>query len=118
MVFRMLAVLAEFERDQIAERTMGALSHRNEGKRISGRIPYGYDLPLDSQNLLPNEREQAGLRLIVALRKAGRGCRRITAALNTQGIATKTGTSWSPQAIGAILKRGAKMQRAVVSSLA
>src|SRR6185295_927090 len=43
MVFRMLAVLAEFERDQIAERTKGALSHmRNQGKRISGKIPYGY----------------------------------------------------------------------------
>ena len=35
MVFRMLAVLAEFERDQVAERTKGALAHlRNQGKRI------------------------------------------------------------------------------------
>jgi len=47
MVFRMLAVLAEFERDQVAERTKGALAHlRNQGKRISGKIPYGYDLAL------------------------------------------------------------------------
>jgi DNA invertase Pin-like site-specific DNA recombinase len=44
MVFRMLAVLAEFERDQVAERTKGALSHlRSQGKRISGRIPFRYE---------------------------------------------------------------------------
>src|SRR6266581_6504849 len=35
MVFRMLAVLAEFERDQISERTRVAMQHmRCEGKRV------------------------------------------------------------------------------------
>lgn len=106
MVFRMLAVLAEFERDQVAERTKGALSHmRNEGKRISGRLPYGYNLALDGQHLLPNPQEQEGLQLILALRKTGKGRRRIAAALNERGIATKTGTAWSPQAVASILRR-------------
>jgi site-specific DNA recombinase len=37
MVFRMLAVLAEFERDQIAERTKGALNHlRSQGNVSAG----------------------------------------------------------------------------------
>jgi DNA invertase Pin-like site-specific DNA recombinase len=82
MVFRMLAVLAEFERDQVAERTKGALGHlRIQGKRISGRIPYGYDLEHDGQNLIPNPREQEGLLLIQALREKGLGRRRIAAAL-------------------------------------
>lgn len=66
MVFRMLAVLAEFERDQIAERTKGALSHmRNQGKRISGKILFGYDLAPDGENLLLNPEEQIGLQLIL-----------------------------------------------------
>lgn len=109
MVFRMLAVLAEFERDQIAERTKGALSHmRNEGKRISGRLPYGYDLAPDGQNLLPNPQEQEGLRLILSLRKTGKGRRRIAAALIKQNIPTKTGARWSPQAINSILERIAR----------
>jgi site-specific DNA recombinase len=42
MVFRMLAVLAEFERDQISERTTMAMAHkRSQGHRISGQVPYG-----------------------------------------------------------------------------
>jgi DNA invertase Pin-like site-specific DNA recombinase len=119
MVFRMLAVLAEFERDQIAERTKGALSHmRTQGKRISGRLPYGYDLAPDGQNLLPNQQEQEGLRVMLALRKAGKGRRRIAAALSKQGIPTKTGTAWSSQAVGAILKRDMKTQRVVVAAVA
>lgn len=107
MVFRMLAVLAEFERDQIAERTKGALSHlRKQGKRISGKIPYGYNLAEDGTTLVPNTREQEGLRLLEQLRANGLGRRRIAAALTLEGIPTKTGTAaWSPQSVGRILRR-------------
>lgn len=117
MVFRMLAVLAEFERDQIAERTKGALSHmRRQGKRISGRIPYGYDLLPDGQTLVPNVREQEGLRFILAQREVGHGSRKIAAALTLEGFPTKTGASWSPQAIGSILRRE-KTSRLIPSGL-
>ncbi len=105
MVFRMLAVLAEFERDQIAERTKGALSHmRQQGKR-TGKVPYGYDLAEDGTSLMSNPREQEGLRLIERLRASGLGRRRIAAALTSKRIRTKTGTAWSPQAVGRILQR-------------
>ena len=106
MVFRMLAVLAEFERDQVAERTKGALAHlRNQGKRISGKIPYGYDLALDGENLVSNPKEQSGLQLIQKLRAKGLGRRRIASQLMRRGIPAKTGSSWSPQAVGNILRR-------------
>ena len=106
MVFRMLAVLAEFERDQVAERTKGALAHlRNQGKRISGKIPYGYDLALDGENLVSNPTEQSGLQLIQKLRAKGLGRRRIATQLMRRGIPTKTGSSWSPQAVASILRR-------------
>lgn len=105
MVFRMLAVLAEFERDQIAERTKGALAHmRQQGKR-TGKIPYGYDLADDGASLIPNHQEQDGLKLIERLRASGLGRRRIAAILIAQGIPTKTGAAWSPQAVGRILRR-------------
>jgi DNA invertase Pin-like site-specific DNA recombinase len=105
MVFRMLAVLAEFERDQIAERTKGALAHmRQQGKRV-GKIPYGYDLAEDGTSLTPNHQEQEGLQLIERLRANGLGRRRIAALLTTEGIPTKTGAAWSPQAVGRILRR-------------
>lgn len=106
MVFRMLAVLAEFERDQVAERTKGALAHlRNQDKRISGKIPYGYDLALDGENLVSNPQEQSGLQLIQRLRAKGLGRRRIATQLMRRGIPTKTGSSWSPQAVASILRR-------------
>jgi len=45
MVFRMLAVLAEFERDQVSERTAMALQYKKaHGERLGGRIPYGRQL--------------------------------------------------------------------------
>ena len=106
MVFRMLAVLAEFERDQVAERTKGALAHlRNQGKRISGKIPYGYDLAVDGENLVSNPGEQRGLVLMQQLQAKGMGRRRIAAQLMRRGIPTKTGSSWSPQAVAGILRR-------------
>lgn len=107
MIFRMLAVLAEFERDQVAERTKGALCHlRSKGKRISGRLPFGYDLAEDGETLLLNSTEQFGLKIIADLRTQGFGRRRIADHLNKQGVPSKTGTLWSPQAVGGILKRG------------
>src|SRR5437660_991187 len=58
MVFRMLAVLAEFERDLISERTKGALGHKRAlGERISGRLPYGRELGPDGRTLIDNPAE-------------------------------------------------------------
>lgn len=106
MIFRMLAVLAEFERDLVAERTKGALSHlRNQGKRISGLAPFGFDLTADTKSLKPNPQEQEGLSIIRSLRAQGLGRRRIAAALSARGVPTKTGAAWSPQAVGGILRR-------------
>jgi site-specific DNA recombinase len=107
MVFRMLAVLAEFERDQISERTKGAMSHlRKQRKRISGVLPYGWDLGEDGESLIPNPREQEGLRFIQGLRASGLGRRRIAAALTLEGILTKRGRAiWTPQCVGRIVRR-------------
>jgi DNA invertase Pin-like site-specific DNA recombinase len=106
MVFRMLAVLAEFERDQIAERNKGALGHlRSRGKRINGKMPFGYDLASDGETLVPNPYEQAGLCLIRKLRAMGFGRRRIAATLTARGVPTKTGVPWSPQTIRNIRER-------------
>jgi len=42
MVFRLLAVLNEFERDQISERTRDALSYKKDQGEWVGRVPFGY----------------------------------------------------------------------------
>lgn len=112
LFFRLMISLNEFERDLVAERTKGALSHlRNQGKRISGQLPFGYDLAADGTSLIPNSREQEGLKLIERMQANGFGRRRIAAALTVEGIPTKTGTAWSPQTVGRILQRVGRSQR-------
>ncbi len=73
MVFRLLAVLAEFERDQISERTKVALQHmRANGRRISRYAPYGCDLSPDGQELIPNAKEVRVIARIGKYQKQGR----------------------------------------------
>ena len=52
MVFRMMAVLAEFERDQISERTSTAMAHKkSKGERV-GTVPFGFVLLEDGRTLV------------------------------------------------------------------
>lgn len=107
MVFRMLAVLNEFERDLVSERTTAALQHlRRQGKRISGKIPFGYDLA-DDNRLVENPIEQRGIDLINQLRQEGLSLRKIGKELEARGISTKEGRPWSAKVINGILKRTA-----------
>ncbi len=59
MVFRMLAVLAEFERDLCSERTMAALAVKKANGQRTGAVPYGFDLGSDATTLVENADEQA-----------------------------------------------------------
>lgn len=107
MVFRLLSSLAEFERDQIAERTKAALSHKKaKGERV-GSIPFGYDLAADGINLVPNAGQQEALELIAELRAAGLSLRQIAAELTNRCIPTKKGNAWQAASILRILNRAA-----------
>jgi len=110
MVFRMLAVLAEFERDQIRERTTAAMAHmRRKGLRISGSIPFGYDLAPDRKTLLPNPTERGAIALIAKLRGSGHSFRQIAAKLQAKGIPAKRGGAWEASAVKSVLDRAAKL---------
>ena len=108
MVFRMLAVLAEFERDQISERTISAMQHkRHEGQRV-GTVPFGWDLADDGTTLTENAEEQATLVLIATLRMEGHSLRAVAAELTSRGIPTKGGqTAWSHSTVQRIINRAA-----------
>lgn len=105
MVFRMLAVLAEFERDLVSERTKTALAHlKSKGRRVSGKIPFGFDLDADGKGLVPNPEEQAALALIRQLRAEGKSLRQIGRELESRGIKTKEGRSrWASNTIRQLL---------------
>lgn len=104
MVFRMLAVLNEFERDQVSERTKAALQYKKaQGQRV-GTIPYGYSLADDGTSLIENNAEQSILQDIQKLRSEGYRLREITEQLNKDGLLTRRGSAWRVQYIHNLLK--------------
>lgn len=108
MVFRLLAVMAEFERDLISERTTTAMQHkRSKGERV-GSIPVGYMLASDGVSLIPNESQQEAIELIRQLRDAGLSMRAIAEELTRRGVPTsKGGTTWKHSTVQRILDRAA-----------
>ena len=108
MVFRMLAVLSEFERDQISDRTRFALAHkRANGEKTGGTVPFGYRVR--AGKLYRHAEEQKAVSMILNLRAEGLSLREICNRMAAAGIARKQGSrTWHPQVVADILQRGLK----------
>ena len=105
MVFRMLSVLNEFERDQISERTKLAMAHKRASNELIGETPYGFTLLPDGRSLLPNTTEQKTLSMIYELHRDGLSYRAIARELNRRGVPTKKGRPWIYTTVRGILSR-------------
>ena len=101
MVFRMLAVLSEFERDIISERTTNALAHKKAQGQVYAALPLGYAnadgklVPLDEELLVVAE--------IRDMRGQGKTLRDIADDLNGRGIGGKRGGKYHASTIKAVL---------------
>ena len=98
MVFRLLAVLAEFERDLISERTATAMAHlKTQGRRI-GAVPLGFKEK--DGRLVPVPEEQALIERLKGLHE-GRGMsyQAIAQKLNSERIPSKNGRRWHPSTV-------------------
>ena len=105
MAFHIMGAFNQFLRDQISENTRNALAHkRSKGERISGRIPFGFDLG-DDGKLIENADEQEAITLIHSLRAKGHALRSICEELTSREVKTKTGGKWTPSTVNGILKR-------------
>lgn len=106
MLFRMLAVLGEFERDLTAERTSAALQQlRAEGRRFSRHPPYGWDFS-PTGKLVKNSREQTVIRYMSARRSAGDSWAKLADRLSDREIPTKTSKGrWHARVVQRILER-------------
>jgi site-specific DNA recombinase len=110
MFFQLMSVLSEFERNQLRQRTTSAMSHlRQHNKRISYKIPLGYDLAKDGSTLEPNQQEQNVISRIVEQRQTGMTLSAIAHSLADDKVATKQGGQWAPNTVLAILRRHEKM---------
>ncbi len=104
MIFRLLAVLDEFERDLISERTSTAMGHKkSKGERV-GTVPFGFTLLEDGRTLVRAEREQAVIELMQLLRESGFSYGAVADFLNRQSVPTKKiGAKWQGTTIRNIL---------------
>jgi len=110
MVFRLLSTLNEFEKDQLSERTTSAMGHlRRSNRRISARIPMGYDLASDGETLVANAAELRVIKSICLRRAQGKSLATIAEQLQDAGVATKAGGRWHASTVRAILERREKL---------
>ncbi len=104
MMFQMLSVLAEFERNLVAERTTNALQHKKRsGQKYPGQDPYGFS-SIEGR-LVEVKQEAEIVAEIQAARSSGSTLQSIADNLNGRGIPTKTGKTWAPATIHLLLKR-------------
>ncbi len=106
MIFRMLAAMAEFERDQIAERIKSSMDYKKSQNCRVGSIPYGYALAPDRNHLEKEASEQAVITEVRRLHGEGLSLRKISKELEKQGLLSRKGKPFYPSQVKRILSRG------------
>lgn len=99
----MRGVFSELEKGLIVKRLRDGRRMKAEaGGYAVGAPPYGFRA--ESKELVPDEREQAGLALIRRLHKRGKSLRDIAHALAEAGYGPKRGgTTWHPTQVARIM---------------
>lgn len=101
-----VASMAQWERDTIAERTKDALRSKIARCERVGSVRYGFTLAEDGKTLIENPKEQEAIRLITELQAKGYTLRAICAELERQGHQPQ-GKRWNPKTVWNITKRAA-----------
>ncbi|RLL19039.1 recombinase family protein [Acinetobacter chengduensis] len=103
MIFNMLAVLNQFERDQTAERTKLAMQFKKSRNQAYSPTPYGYDRVDDT--LVINIAEALTILRIRNLFESGKSYGAIARILNDSNIPTKLNKLWRSNTVFYLLKR-------------
>lgn len=113
-VLYILALIAQWEREAIGERTREAMRHLKAQGVFLGRAPYGYRFGAERDasrrtRLEPHADEQAVIARIVEMYKKGMRQKDIVAALRADETPTPRGAGWNRTMILRILKRAGAM---------
>lgn len=120
-----LGLLAEMEREQIAERTrFGMAELQRQGRARSRFLPFGYRVrgaakatalrPGGGRELVEHADEQALLRRMLRAKAKGLGAQRIAGVLNKAGATNpRTKLPWSTGTVAAILRTAARRERSL-----
>lgn len=103
MLFRMLAVLSEFERDVTSERTTVALAYKKAAGEKYACVPFGFS---ESRGKLkPLDVEERVIADMRTMRSAGSSYLEIARHLNGAGIRGKKGGKWHASTVRYVLNR-------------
>jgi len=92
MILNILVSVAQWQREDIVERTVAALAHKKSlGERV-GQIPYGHRLATDGVHLEPDPQEQGVIQLMRQWKAEGTSFRRIVDRLNARAIPARPKT--------------------------
>ena len=118
MIFRLMAVLAEFERDLTSDRTSNAMGHlRSINRRTSRSAPYGYHFvssgfkpntvpPQPIYNIEPDIGEGAIIALAISMRRANPcGFHTLALRMADKGIFNREGKTFSASTLCDVFKR-------------
>lgn len=107
MIRGIVRVVAQYERKVIAARTKAAmLRHQRNGRRMSHRIPYGWQPdPNDPARMIEHEDEQAAVRRIAELAAKKYGPYQIAGKLAADGVLGRNGKRFGHSTVIRILKR-------------
>lgn len=102
MVVSMLGVVAQWEREAIAERTSAALAHKRARRAVYGPVPFGFIRVGDA--LVPEPRERAALEVALRMDRDGASFREIAAHLTALGVTPHRSKVWHPSSVRAVLR--------------
>lgn len=108
MMLSLMALFAQWEREQIAERTRSALAYlKSQGVRL-GQLPYGLaraepDAGQKRLAIVAAPAEAAAAAAAVELRRSGASLRKTAVALERAGLAPRRASGWSPSSVVALL---------------
>lgn len=103
MIFNLLAVLNQFERDQVSERTKMVIGYLRENNKVYSHTPFGFDR--DENNLIPNKAELDVVDRMHALKQQGYGYRKIATSFNKLGVSSKLGGKWHAKTVEGVMNR-------------
>lgn len=103
MILNIMTTFAQFEREQLGERTSAALQHLKAQGQHVGAPGLGFEMVDGKLNVL--DAEQETVNRIAELHASGLVLRDIAATLTAEGRQTKRGGQWHAKTVSLVIKR-------------